>query len=98
MAHATTVSVAPLVPFRHYMWPEEGMPRVIELNGRTYEMREDRPRGARKLPASLLSSTDVGILLDADAQARTPAYKRPLSHVRYLPFTFALAAQNAGMV
>ena len=79
------------------MWPEEDMPRVIELNGRTYELREDRPRGARKIPASLLSSTDVGILLDADAQTRAPAYKPPLSNVRYLPFTFALAAQNAGL-
>ena len=98
MAHATTVSAVPLVSFRHYLWPEEDMPRVIELNGRTYEMREERPRTAHKLPASLLSSTDVGILLDADTQVRIPPYKRPLSGARYLPFTFALAAQNSGLV
>ncbi len=98
MAHATTISDAPLVPFRHYLWPEEDMPRTIELNGRTYEMREDRPRTTRKLPANLLSSTDVGILLDTNMQKRAPTYRRPLSGVRYLPFTFALAAQNSGVV
>ncbi len=98
MTRATTISAVPTVPFRQFVWPERKVPRVVELNGYYYERQDEMPRTERRPPAGLLSSTDIGILLDIEMQEYVQTYKRVRTDARHLPFTFALAARHAGFV
>lgn len=97
MASAISVTSVSYVPFRRFLPHEkQNVPTTAQqdYHSHDYDAEDNSDNTMPGMPQPMLSDTDLSILIEAGHPEDAGSYQQERVDHLYLPFTFALAAQQ----